>query len=436
MNWELIEQKAKHSIDLTEEEAKWLLELNRPDDLAHLYDLAGEVNDRLNGRNVSFIHNMNVNYTNICEYHCTFCEFKKSPLSKDAYILSFDDVRKRIGESDGTLSEITFQGGLSAEVKFKEVLTLLRQLRNEYPHIHFHAFSPEEIDFYASETDQTYLEIVVQAKAAGMNSMCGTAAEVLDDEVRKKICWEKISSNEWCEIIKTAHRLGMHSTATILFGHIETPQHVVNHFKKIRELQRQSVKRWSARRETKMIPPPALDPIPLPVYAPKAHWPFRPKTGSGTKGHLSRKGPPSAEKAGGGMITEFIPLLFMPDKTKLGRMINPSLDRTEYAFKMVAVSRLYFMNDIRNIQTSWVKLGWENALKSLSYGANDMSGTLYHENITREAGGENGEYTPREKFISEISRIGKIPVERDTIYSFQRKSASSLHEVPRALHSS
>jgi 2-iminoacetate synthase ThiH len=149
------------------------------------------------------------------------------------------------------------------------------------------------------------------------------------------------------------------------------------------------------------------------------------------------------------MITEFIPLLFMPDKTKLGKVIGKKsvtpaeagvqindrldsgfrrndvngIDRIEYAFKMIAAARLYFMNDIRNIQTSWVKMGWENALKSLSYGANDMSGTLYHENITREAGGENGEYTPREKFISEILRIDKIPVERDTIYSFQKQAA-------------
>ncbi len=361
MNWELIERKVQDSVNLTEDELKWLLELTESQDLTHLYELAGEVNDRLNGRNVSFIHNMNVNYTNICEYHCTFCEFKKSPLSKDAYILSFEDVRKRIEGSDGTLSEITFQGGLSAEVKFKDVLALLRKMRSAYPDIHFHAFSPEEIDFYATETDQTYLEVVSQAKQAGMSSMCGTAAEILDDDVRKRICWEKISAQEWCDIIKTGHRLGMHSTATILFGHIETTQHVVNHLKKIRDLQRET-----------------------------------------------------------GMITEFIPLLFMPDKTKLGRIIDHSMDRVQYSFKMLAASRLYFMNDIRNIQTSWVKLGWENALKSLSYGANDMSGTLYHENITREAGGENGEYTPREKFISEISRIGKTPIERDTIYSFQK----------------
>ncbi|OGW85239.1 MAG: hypothetical protein A3C35_04725 [Omnitrophica bacterium RIFCSPHIGHO2_02_FULL_46_11] len=393
MDWNTIEYKTKNSIDLTETEAKWLLEQSEPSDLERLYSLADEANERLNGRSVSFIHNMNVNYTNICEYHCTFCEFKKSPISKDAYILKFEDIRHRIDHAEGRLSEITFQGGLSPEVKFQEVLELLKQVRDAYPDIHFHAFSPEEIDYYATETDQSYLETVQQAKEAGMSSMCGTAAEVLDDEVRRKICWEKISSDEWCEIIKTAHQLGMHSTATILFGHVETAQHVVNHFRRIREVQR----------ESRMIPPPIFGP----------------------KGLLPSEGPLSAEKTGGGMITEFIPLLFMPDKTKLGRVVDKTMDRTQYAFKMIATARLYFMNDIRNIQTSWVKLGWENALRSLSYGANDMSGTLYHENITREAGGENGEYTPREKFISEISRIGKIPVERDTIYSFQRNSVLS-----------
>ena len=246
MNWEMIEHKVKHSVSLTEEEAKWLLELSAPKDLERLYGLAYEVNERLNGKAVSFIHNMNVNYTNICEYHCTFCEFKKSPSSKDAYILSFEDVRKRIEEAEGKLSEVTFQGGLSPEVKFHEVIDLLKKLHAAYPEIHFHAFSPEEVDYYAWETGKNYDEIVTQAKEAGMGSMCGTAAEVLDDEIRKKICSEKISANEWCEIIKTAHRLGLHSTATILFGHLETSQHVVNHFKKVRDLQRQSVKRRSA----------------------------------------------------------------------------------------------------------------------------------------------------------------------------------------------
>ncbi len=391
--WNDIERKAKNAVDLAEAEAEWLLERKEPEELERLYALAREVNERLNGRQVSFIHNMNVNYTNICEYHCTFCEFKKSPDSKDAYILSFEDIKHRIDHADGLLSEITFQGGLSPSVKFRDVLTLLKQVHTAYPYIHFHAFSPEEIDYYSWETNQTYLEVISQCKKAGMSSMCGTAAEVLDDEVRRKICWEKISSDEWCEIIKTAHRLGLPSTATILFGHIETPAQVATHFRRVREVQRET-----------------------------------------------------------GMITEFVPLLFMPDKTKLGRLVDKQMtakqssamtaqrvglssqtDRITYAFKMLAAARLYFQNDIRNIQTSWVKLGWENALESISAGANDMGGTLYHESITREAGGENGEYTCKEKFISEITRIGKIPVERDTIYSFQKSSSLRGHIAPEAI---
>jgi 5-amino-6-(D-ribitylamino)uracil---L-tyrosine 4-hydroxyphenyl transferase len=361
VNWEIIEQKVRQSIDLTEAEAKWLIERTDSTELGRLYALANEVNLRLNGRAVSFIHNMNINCTNICEYRCTFCEFKKSQDSADAYVLNFDDVKQRIDAADGPLSEITFQGGLSPEVKFSYVLDLLRQMRAAYPDIHFHAFSPEEIDYYGKETGQTSAQVLAQAMDAGMDSMCGTAAEILDEDIRRKICSDKVNTDKWCDIVRTAHHLGLHSTATILFGHLETTQHVVNHFKRIRDLQR----------ETRMI-------------------------------------------------TEFIPLLFMPDKTKLGRAIDPKLDRTTYAFKMIATSRLYFANDIRNVQTSWVKLGWEDALKSLSRGANDLSGTLYSENITREAGGRYGEYTPLASFRSEIKRIGKIPVERDTIYSHQQ----------------
>src|SRR3989338_11670962 len=136
MNWEIIEHKTKQSTDFTEEEVKWLLERREISDLEKLYRLANEVNERLNGKAVSFVHNMNVNYTNICEYHCTFCEFKKSPISKDAYVLSFEDVKQRLNASDGALSEITFQGGLSSEVKFQEVLDLLKQIREAYPQIH------------------------------------------------------------------------------------------------------------------------------------------------------------------------------------------------------------------------------------------------------------------------------------------------------------
>ncbi len=378
--WNEIKSKIKDSVDLTDAELKWIFERSESADLERLYQLADEVNLRLNGNTVSFIHNMNVNYTNICEYRCTFCEFKKSASSKDAYILSFDDVKHRLDHAEGKVSEITYQGGLSPEVTFDQALELLYKIKTKFPEIHAHAFSPEEIDYYASENGLNWRETIKKCIDAGMDSMCGTAAEVLDDEVRKKICWEKISSDEWVEIIQTGHELGLHSTATILFGHLEEPQHVANHFRRIRDLQQK------------------------------------------TKG-----------------ITEFIPLLFMPDKTKLGKKKKKAEgtvpaaqgtvpdNRIEYSFKLMAAARLYFMNDIRNIQVSWVKMGWENALKSLSRGANDMGGTLYYENITREAGGQNGEYTPVSKFISEISRIGKIPLERDTLYAFQHELTKSAN---------
>ncbi len=408
MNWNTIEHKAKHSIDLTEEEVLQLLELEDPSDFARLYALAGEVNERLNGRVVSFVHNMNINYTNLCGYHCSFCEFKKPEGVDGAYIIQFEDVKRALAQTDGTVTELCIQGGLSAAVKFDQVLQLIRQIHEAYPAVHLHAFSPEEIHYYTQETGRTYEEVLRQCKSAGLGSMCGTAAEILDDEVRRKICPEKVTTGQWCEIVRMAHRLGLRSTATILFGHLEESRHVVNHLKVIRGLQR----------ESGMIPPSVCSTASNQQKLEELHA----RTVSDRSAHTCH--------TGGGMITEFIPLLFMPDKTKLGRVIGKENDRIRYAFQMIAVSRLYFMNDIRNIQTSWVKLGWDNALHSLSLGANDMSGTLYHENITREAGGQFGEYVPLGRFVSEITRMGKVPVERDTIYSFQRDVSDAWRSQP------
>ncbi|MBI4430267.1 MAG: CofH family radical SAM protein [Candidatus Omnitrophica bacterium] len=334
------------------------------EDLALVYQTANELNLRLNQSRVSFIHNMNMNYTNICEYFCSFCEFGKSRYAKDTYILSEEDVWNRIGKE--TISEITFQGGLSDVVKFEDVLKLLRAIKQRRPEIHMHAFSPEEIHFYARKNGMSYRDTILECRAAGMDSMCGTAAEILDDEVRRKICPTKITTDQWLEIIGTAHEMGIRSTATILFGHVEEPVHVVNHLGHVRTLQKQT-----------------------------------------------------------GGFTEFILLLFMPDKTRLGRR-TPAMNRIEYAYKMIALARLYFSNTIRNVQTSWVKLGFDSALGSLEVGANDMGGTLYFENITREAGGRNGEYTSLDTFHSAILGRGKTPVQRDTLYSFQSQLQFSL----------
>jgi len=364
--------------DLSRLHLLWLLSQTGESELREIYALANEINRFQNGDRVSFVHNMNINYTNLCEEVCTFCAFKKRKDSSDAYILSSDQILEEIKSIP--LSEITFQGGLTQEVGFQQVLDLVRAVKTHRPEIHMHAFSPEEIRYYAEREGLTFSHVIDEMKKAGSDSMCGTAAEVLDDEIRRQICPQKVTSQEWIDIVGMGHQKGMRSTATILFGHIETAEHIANHFERIRELQRRT-----------------------------------------------------------GGITEFIPLLFIPDNTALGKKIKRgqspygawagegtlTADRKQLAFRMLAISRIYFHNIIRNVQTSWVKLGFDAALESLSVGANDMSGTLYSETITREAGGTNGEYVSLEQFHEGICAIGKEPVERDTLYSYQLEPALS-----------
>ncbi len=364
MNLEKILQDVLQGEELSNDAALYILGLTG-DEMVPVYHAANELNLRLNQNRVSFIHNMNMNYTNICEYFCSFCEFGKSKFAKDTYILSEEDAVARIGKE--TISEVTFQGGLSDRVSFEEVLSLLRAIKRYRPDIHMHAFSPEEIHYYSKVNGLSYRDTISRCREAGMDSMCGTAAEILDDEIRKKICPTKITTDQWLEIIGTGHELGLHSTVTIMFGHIEEPVHVMNHFSHVRRLQRQT-----------------------------------------------------------GGFTEFIPLLFMPDKTRLGRRVG-EINRLEYAYKIIALARLYFSNTIRNVQTSWVKLGLDSALGSLDVGANDMGGTLYYENITREAGGKNGEYTSLDTFYSAIRGRGKMPIQRDTLYSYQSQPEPVLN---------
>ena len=361
-----IRSKVENHLDITNEEALWLLELEDEAALREVYAIAEAINEEQNHGVVSYIHNMNFNYTNVCELYCTFCAFRRDGHEEDAYIRTEKDILASI-EGRG-ISEITFQGGLTEKVKFEDTLNLLRAVKRERPEIHLHAFSAEEIDYYSRTTGLSRREILKRSHEAGLDSLCGTAAEILDDEIRKKICPTKISADTWIEIVRTAHEMGIHSTSTIMYGHIEKPKHWLNHLNRLRELQKQTR-----------------------------------------------------------MITEFIPLLFMPDNANLGkRLIQLGIqqDREKLALKMISVGRIYFQNHIRNVQTSWVKFGLPFAARTLSAGANDMSGTLYSESITRDAGGQNGEYVSLEQFEKTIREAGKIPQERDTLYSFQRTADS------------
>jgi len=286
----------------------------------------------LNGDVVSFIHNMNYNYTNICEFGCKFCNFGKSKYNKEAYRINTEDALAKIAERG--VDEITIQGGLSKEIRFPEVLALLQTIHNEFPKLHLHTFSPLEVFYYAEQESCSVQDILSSLKGAGVGSICGTAAEILDDEVRAKICPTKLMTQEWLDVVKQAHEMGLRSTSTILFGHIETDENIITHFSKIRELQ----------------------------------------------------------KVTGG-FTEFIPLRYVSKLTRL-KVEHTRAQEDSYYLLLLAVARIYFQGTIRNIQASWVKAGFEGALETLKAGVNDLGGTLYEESISRSAGVSYTTFSP------------------------------------------
>ena len=263
----------------------------------------------------------------------------------------------RVAATPG-ITEVCIQGGLNPDVGLDFVVDLVARVHDAFPDVHIHAFSPMELDYYADKSGASLDDEIEQLKDAGWGSMCGTAAEILVDSVREVICPDKISSARWREIVETVHTHDVMSSATILIGHVEEPRHVMQHLETIRSIQKN------------------------------------------TRG-----------------FTEFIPLPFMPYRTKLGkeqditRMIS-----AEECFRLYAVSRLYFAETIRNIQVSWVKLGLDAAIESLGLGVNDMGGTLFEENITRLAGGEHGEYLSIEALFAGIRKAGRTPRRRTTLY--------------------
>jgi len=258
------------------------------------------------------------------------------------------------------LDEVCLVGGLNPAVTFADVLALFAAIHEAYPHIHIHALSPMEIEWYAGRSGLSVRETFARLLEAGYGSLCGTAAEILVDEVRREICPSKLSTARWVEIVRTAHEMGIRSTSTILFGHIERPEHIAAHLRVLRDLQRAT-----------------------------------------------------------GGITEFIPLVFVPYRTPLGRArgIREMVPKEE-VFLLYAVSRLFFGRLIPNLQVSWVKLGLDVAAESFDYGVNDLGGTLLSENITRSAGGRHGQALTLGEMADAIRRAGCIPVRRDTLYRY------------------
>ena len=335
-------------------------------------ELANELTRTVHGNKVTFVKNRNINYTNQCYYKCGFCGFSKGPQSLDLkekpYTLSPNEVLQRTIEAHETgASEVCLQGGIHPSYTGDFYIDLVKKIKNELPEMHIHGFTPLEIWQGASTVNKTVEKYLTELKAAGLGTLPGTAAEILDDRIRKYLCDDKITSSQWGYVMEVAHSIGIKSTATIMFGHIDDLESWVNHFKLIKNIQ------IKTNGFTEIVPLPFV--------------------------HM---GSP----------------IFLQGKS----MPGPTWDEI---ILMHALARIYFHNVIDNIQASWVKLGHDGAKVLLRSGVNDLGGTLINENISRASGANHGQETTDKEFINLIKDAGKVPYLRNTLYT----SFKNLEEI-------
>jgi 5-amino-6-(D-ribitylamino)uracil---L-tyrosine 4-hydroxyphenyl transferase len=367
---ETLLRKALDGADLTPEEGLHLLNARSPEARQQIQITADRLRQQQSGEVVTYVVNRNINYTNICEQHCSFCAFRRDEGDEGAYWLGFEKILEKATDAvSEQATEICMQGGLNLGAKINGrsldyYLELVNTIHGKFPQLHIHAFSPQEIQFIAREDGLSYRDVIRSLMDAGVGSLPGTAAEVLDDRVRQVICPEKINAQTWTEIVQTAHELNLPTTSTMMSGHIETPLHQIQHFEQLRNIQKRSA------------------------------------------------------AAGAIGITEFILLPFVgqdapkPLRSRVGRD-QPDLDD---ALLLMAVARIYLGNWIPNHQPSWVKLGLAGATQALQWGCNDIGGTLMEEHITSMAGAMGGTCQSVENLRHAIETIGRIPKERTTLY--------------------
>lgn len=342
-------------------------------------ELANDLNKNIHGNKVTFVKNRNINYTNQCYYKCGFCGFSKGPRSLDLkekpYTLTPEDVLNRTIEAHKNgASEVCLQGGIHPSYTGNFYIDIVKKIKSELPEMHIHGFTPLEIWQGASTVNKSVEEYLLELKKAGLDTLPGTAAEILDDRIRKFLCDDKITSSQWGYVMEVAHSLGIKSTATIMFGHIDDLQSWVNHFELLKKIQLKT----SGFTEV----------VPLPFV------------------HM---GSP----------------IFLQGKS----MPGPTWDEIVL---MHSLARIYFYNTIDNIQASWVKLGHDGAKVLLNSGVNDLGGTLINENISRASGANHGQETTATEFINLIKDAGKIPYLRNTLYtSFKNLEGVSSQNVIR-----
>ena len=334
----------------------------------HLVGLvANELRKRRVGNTVSYVVNRNINFTNVCIKQCGFCAFSRDFREEEGYFLPTEEIVRRAKEAHSLgATEVCVQAGLPPDMEGDLYENICREIKKEIPDIHIHGFSPEEILYGATRSNVSIIEFLKRMKEAGVDTLPGTSAEILDQKLRDKISPGRITVKEWEEVIKGAHKMGITTTSTMMFGHLETLEERVNHIVKLREIQKET-----------------------------------------------------------GGFTEFVPLNFVHTEAPMYKhQLHEGIQQGGSGNDVLlthAIARIMFNNSIDNIQMSWVKEGQKMSQLLLMWGANDFGGTLMNESISTSAGSEHGQLI-RPKEIRRMAReIGRIPAERNTQYKILKK---------------
>jgi FO synthase subunit 2 len=336
--------------------------------------VADELRARQAGDVVTYVVNRNINFTNVCIKHCTFCAFSRDHREEEGYFLPLEEVIRRAREAQSLgATEVCIQAGLPPKLDGRYYIDLCRAIHEALPDLHIHAFSPEEVLYGVTRSGMSVGEYLAELRAAGLGTLPGTSAEILDDEVRDRISRGRISTRQWLEIVTTAHRLGIQTTSTMMYGHVETPAHWVRHMALLRDVQKDT-----------------------------------------------------------GGFTEFVPLSLIHQEAPMYRRhlipdVRPGATGAEVV-RVHALARLMLGAAMRNIQCSWVKEGPKLAQMLLAVGANDLGGTLINESISTSAGAGHGQLVPPRELRRLVRDLGRIPAQRSTTYGILRLYADGSED--------
>lgn len=359
-----IAEKVEKGIRLTKEDAMTLMESN---DIIYLGQLASKVKERKTGNYAYFNVNRHINLTNICVSRCKFCAFSRDKGDPDAYTMTVEEVLEAaLSSQDLGITELHIVSGLHPDLPFDYYLEVIARLREHMPDIHIQAFTAIEISYFSKISNLTVREVLMSLKKAGLGSLPGGGSEILNHRIRNLVCPGKASAEEWLKVMRTAHKIGLKSNATMLYGHIETSEERIDHLLKLRSLQDE------------------------------------------TCGFQS-----------------FIPLPFHPQNTQLPNLKKPSAFEN---LKMLAVSRL-ILDNFPHIKAFWIMLGLKVAQLSLLFGVDDLDGTIVEEKITHAAGAETNQSISRGELLDIIFSSGRVPVERDTLYNVIKVYMKKDHDV-------